>query len=206
MNIYEIIINICKVRKQTRLFYELYRNILWMHSHVVILHMAFVHVVKRLSTIEPCKIENLCLKVLLIILVICRYFGNIPWYNIYVKKFHPTNYDMTKSIFSTLKWNEYERQLLINRITISGSECVKYLHENKGFFLKTFKSKDFCLKYNSLLCWPYSLTIYFCLYLVFVQFCRTKVPISVHCIQYLAKKVLERIILLSNRVHRTLSF
>ena len=100
-------------------------------------------VVRRLRKWLMC--ENLCLKVLLIILVICRYFGNIPWYHIYVKKFHPTNYDMTKSIFSTLKWNEYERQL-INRITTSGSECVKYLHENKGFFLKTFKSKDFCMK------------------------------------------------------------
>ena len=33
---------------------------------------------KRLSTIEPCKIENLSWKVLLIFLIFCRYFGNIP--------------------------------------------------------------------------------------------------------------------------------
>ena len=35
-------------------------------------------ILKRLSTIEPCKIENLCWKVLLIFYLICEYFGNIP--------------------------------------------------------------------------------------------------------------------------------
>ena len=33
--------------------------------------------VKRLSSIEPCKIEKLCWKVLLIFFIFCRYFGNI---------------------------------------------------------------------------------------------------------------------------------
>ena len=40
------------------------------------LWLAFL--LKRLSTIETCKIENLCWKVLLIFFIFCRYFGNIP--------------------------------------------------------------------------------------------------------------------------------
>ena len=56
-------------------------------------NMLYCHL-KRLSTIEPCKIENLCLKLLLNFFVFCWYFGNIfnLWYHINVAKFHISSY------------------------------------------------------------------------------------------------------------------
>ena len=75
-------------------------------------------VFKKLSTIKPFKIENFCWKVLLIFFYLLKIFWKYSIYDIiFMWQFfiyHPTNYEMTNSIFGTLTFNFMNEQMHIS--------------------------------------------------------------------------------------------
>ena len=93
----------------------------------IIVNYFILIIFKRLSTIEPGKIANLCLKVLLIfflsfvdILKNHTYDIIFMWQN---SIYHPIYYKITKSIFSTFTFNFMNEQMHI-------ADCHFKIHNN----------------------------------------------------------------------------